>query len=35
MSLTNDDIVSYDSALGSLDIIDSCGDFSNIPLIGT
>jgi hypothetical protein len=35
MSLTNDDIVWYDSALGSLDIIDSCGEFSNVPLIGT
>ena len=35
MSLTNDDIVWYDSALSSLDIIDSCGEFSNVPLIGT
>ena len=35
MSLTNDDIVRYDSTLSSLDIIDSCGEFSNVPLIGT
>ncbi|KAI5395479.1 hypothetical protein KIW84_061883 [Lathyrus oleraceus] len=35
MSLTNDDIVWYNSALGSLDVIDSYGDFSNVPLIGT
>ena len=35
MSLNNDDIVWYDSTLGSLDIIDSCGEFSNVPLIGT
>ncbi|KAI5389346.1 hypothetical protein KIW84_074842 [Lathyrus oleraceus] len=35
MSLTNDDIVWYDSTLDSLDIIDSCGEFSNVPLIGT
>ena len=35
MSLTNDDIVWYDSRLGSLDIIDSYGEFSNMPLIGT
>ena len=35
MSLTNDDIVWYDSSLGSLEIIDSCGEFSNVPLIGT
>ncbi|KAI5391402.1 hypothetical protein KIW84_076271 [Lathyrus oleraceus] len=35
MSLTNDDIVWYDSALGSLEIIDCCGEFSNVPLIGT
>ncbi|CAL5185119.1 unnamed protein product [Lathyrus oleraceus] len=35
MSLTNDDIVWYDSALSVLDIIDSCGEFSNVPLIGT
>jgi hypothetical protein len=35
MSLTNDDIVWYDSTLGSLDVIDNCGEFSNVPLIGT
>ncbi|KAI5438066.1 hypothetical protein KIW84_023979 [Lathyrus oleraceus] len=30
-----DDIVWYDSALSSLDIIDSYGELSNVPLIGT
>ncbi|KAI5420241.1 hypothetical protein KIW84_044148 [Lathyrus oleraceus] len=35
MSLTNDDIVWYDPSLSSLEIIDSCGEFSNVPLIGT
>jgi len=35
MSLTNDDIVWYDPTLSSLKIIDSCGEFSNVPLIGT
>ncbi|KAI5444524.1 hypothetical protein KIW84_012961 [Lathyrus oleraceus] len=35
MSLTNDDIVWYDSALDVLKIIDSCGEFSNVTLIGT
>jgi hypothetical protein len=35
MSLTNDNIVWYDSTLDSLDIIDSCGDLSNVPLVGT
>ena len=35
MSLTNDDIVRYVPSLGSLDIIDSCGEFSNVPLVGT
>ncbi|KAI5437529.1 hypothetical protein KIW84_023591 [Lathyrus oleraceus] len=35
MSLTNDDIVWYDSSLGSMEIIDSCGEFSNVSLIGT
>jgi hypothetical protein len=35
MSFTNDDIVWYDSSLSSLEIIDSCGEFSNVPLIGT
>ncbi|KAI5434274.1 hypothetical protein KIW84_021223 [Lathyrus oleraceus] len=32
MSLTNDDIVWYDPSLSSLEIIDSCGEFSNFPL---
>ncbi|CAL5207448.1 unnamed protein product [Lathyrus oleraceus] len=35
MSLTNDDIVWYDSVLGSLEIIDSYAEFYNVPLIGT
>ena len=35
MSLTNDDIVWYDSSLSSLEIIDSYGEFSNVSLIGT
>ncbi|KAI5398875.1 hypothetical protein KIW84_064313 [Lathyrus oleraceus] len=35
MSLTNDDIVWFDPSLSNLDIIDSCGEFSNVPLIGT
>ena len=35
MSLTNDDIVLYDSSLSSLETIDCCGEFSNVPLIGT
>ncbi|KAI5391175.1 hypothetical protein KIW84_076146 [Lathyrus oleraceus] len=35
MSLTNDDIVWYDSSLSSLEIIDCCGEFSNMPFIGT
>ncbi|KAI5419827.1 hypothetical protein KIW84_043835 [Lathyrus oleraceus] len=35
MSLTNDDIVWYDPSLSSLEIIDSYGEFSNVPLIGT
>ncbi|KAI5436200.1 hypothetical protein KIW84_022603 [Lathyrus oleraceus] len=34
MSLTNDDIVWYDPSLSSLEIIDSCCEFSNVPLIG-
>ncbi|KAI5412429.1 hypothetical protein KIW84_057197 [Lathyrus oleraceus] len=33
MSLTNDDIVWYDPSLSSLEIIDNCGEFSNVPLI--
>jgi hypothetical protein len=35
MSLTNDDIAWYNSELSSVDTIDSCGEFSNVPLIGT
>ncbi|KAI5410510.1 hypothetical protein KIW84_055860 [Lathyrus oleraceus] len=35
MSLTNDDIVWYDPCLSSLEIIDCCGKFFNVPLIGT
>ncbi|KAI5417501.1 hypothetical protein KIW84_042205 [Lathyrus oleraceus] len=35
MSLTNDDIVWYVSSLSSLDVIDHCGEISNVPLIGT
>ena len=35
MSLTNDDIVWYDPSLSSLEIIDSYGEFYNVPLIGT
>ena len=35
MSLTNDDIVWYDPYLGSFEIIDCCGEFSNVPLICT
>ncbi|KAI5434013.1 hypothetical protein KIW84_021029 [Lathyrus oleraceus] len=34
MSLTNDDIVWYDPSLSSLEIIDSYGEFSNVPIIG-
>ncbi|KAI5441573.1 hypothetical protein KIW84_010879 [Lathyrus oleraceus] len=34
MSLTNDDIVWYDPSLSNLEIIDSFGEFSNVPLIG-
>ncbi|KAI5436103.1 hypothetical protein KIW84_022519 [Lathyrus oleraceus] len=33
MFITNDDIIWYDYALSSVDIIDSCGEFSNVPLI--
>ena len=33
--LTNDDIVWYDPSLSSLEIIDSCGELSNVSLIGT
>ena len=35
MFLTNDDIVWYDPSLSKLEIIDYCGEFSNVPLIGT
>ena len=35
MSVTNDDITWYDSAFDGLKIIDSCGEFSNVPLICT
>ena len=35
MPLTNDGIDWYDSALSNVDIIDSCGELSNVPLIGT
>ena len=35
MSLTNDDIVWYDPSLSSVEIINSCGEFSNVSLIGT
>jgi hypothetical protein len=35
MSLTNDDIIWYDSALSNVYIIDSYGEFSNVRLIRT
>ncbi|KAI5423863.1 hypothetical protein KIW84_030183 [Lathyrus oleraceus] len=35
MSLTKDDIFWYDRAYDSVQIIDSCGEFSNVPLLGT
>ncbi|KAI5399127.1 hypothetical protein KIW84_064488 [Lathyrus oleraceus] len=35
MSLTNDDISWYNRAYDSVQIIDSCGEFSNVPLLGT
>ncbi|KAI5436088.1 hypothetical protein KIW84_022509 [Lathyrus oleraceus] len=35
LSLTKDDIVWYDPSLSSLEIIDCCGEFSNVSLIGT
>ncbi|KAI5444277.1 hypothetical protein KIW84_012779 [Lathyrus oleraceus] len=35
MYFTNDDITWYDSASDGLEIIDSCGEFSNVHLIGT
>ncbi|KAI5442998.1 hypothetical protein KIW84_011876 [Lathyrus oleraceus] len=34
MSLTNDDISWYDRAYDGVHIIDSCGEFSNVPLLG-
>ncbi|KAI5421627.1 hypothetical protein KIW84_045163 [Lathyrus oleraceus] len=35
MSLTNDDISWYDRVYDGVQIIDSCGEFSNVPLLGT
>ncbi|KAI5397757.1 hypothetical protein KIW84_063539 [Lathyrus oleraceus] len=35
MSLTNDDISWYDRSYDGVQIIDSCGEFSNVPLLGT
>ena len=35
MSLTNDDISWYNRAYDGVQIIDSCGEFSNVPLLGT
>ncbi|KAI5430521.1 hypothetical protein KIW84_034923 [Lathyrus oleraceus] len=35
MSLTNDDIFWYNRAYDGVQIIDSCGEFSNVPLLGT
>ncbi|KAI5430104.1 hypothetical protein KIW84_034612 [Lathyrus oleraceus] len=35
MSLTNDDIFWYNRVYDGLQIIDSCGEFSNVPLLGT
>ncbi|KAI5418510.1 hypothetical protein KIW84_042947 [Lathyrus oleraceus] len=35
MSLTNDDISWYDRAYDGVQIIDSCGEFSDVPLLGT
>ena len=35
MSLTNDDITWYSSIYDDAEIIDSCGEFSNVPLLGT
>ncbi|XP_050889239.1 uncharacterized protein LOC127094449 [Lathyrus oleraceus] len=34
-SLTNDDIAWYSSIYDDVEIIDSCGEFSNVPLLGT
>ncbi|KAI5436582.1 hypothetical protein KIW84_022912 [Lathyrus oleraceus] len=35
MSLTNDDISWYNHVYDGVQIIDSCGEFSNVPLLGT
>ena len=35
MSLTNDDITWYNHVYDGVQIIDSCGEFSNVPLNGT
>ena len=35
MSLTNDDIHWYTLAYNEMEIIESCGEFANVPLIGT
>ncbi|KAI5419834.1 hypothetical protein KIW84_043840 [Lathyrus oleraceus] len=35
MSLTNDDISWYNRVYDGVQIIDSCGEFSNMPLLGT
>ncbi|KAI5382744.1 hypothetical protein KIW84_070239 [Lathyrus oleraceus] len=35
MSLTNDDISWYNRVYEGVQIIDSCGEFSNVPLLGT
>ncbi|KAI5406027.1 hypothetical protein KIW84_052691 [Lathyrus oleraceus] len=35
MSLTNDDIFWYNHVYDGVQMIDSCGEFSNVPLLGT
>ena len=35
MSLTNDDIVRYDRVYDTVQIIDNCVEFPNVPLLGT
>ncbi|CAL5192357.1 unnamed protein product [Lathyrus oleraceus] len=35
MSLTNDDITWYDCVYDTVQIIDYCGEFPNVPLLGT
>ncbi|KAI5412580.1 hypothetical protein KIW84_057299 [Lathyrus oleraceus] len=35
MSLTNDDIFWYNRVYDGVKVIDSCGEFSNVPLLGT